>query len=298
MLRNGNKRYVLITAAKNEEKYIARAINAVVGQTVLPKRWVIVDDGSTDNTRDIVREYASVYEFISIIHLNAGTKANFGSQVRAINIGYGEVSSIGYDFIGNMDADVSFDSDYYERILRNFAADTQLGLAGGFIYEESNGRFESRKFNTVRSVAHAVHLFRRECFESIGGYIPLPFGGSDTVAEDMARMKGWKVRSFPEILVYHHRKTCGVEGVLKGGFRQGLMDYSIGCHPLFEILKCGARWKSSPLFLYAGLRLIGFLWASVKDDKRIVPVDFVRYLREEQLSRIRGFINLSNLRTK
>jgi hypothetical protein len=195
-----------------------------------------------------------------------------------------------YGFVGNLDADVSFNSDYYEKIIGKFGLDAKLGLAGGVIYEEDNGRFESRRFNTIRSVAHACQTFRRECFESISGYIPLPFGGSDTVAEVMARMKGWKVRAFPEIRVFHHRRTCGAEGALKGGFRQGLMDFSIGCHPLFEILKCVARWRARPYLLYAGMRLTGFCWGKIRREKKIVPEDFVRYLREEELARVRRLI--------
>lgn len=290
------KTYVLITAAKNEEKYIEKTLRAVIDQTIQPLKWVIVDDGSTDGTLKILQDYAIAHGFIDLIQLGERGKTNFGSQVRAINRGCQSLRSMAYDFIGNLDADISFCSEYFEKILNRFALNKNLGLAGGFIYENSEGRFKNRKFNSTRSVAHAVHLFRRNCFEAIGGYIPAPFGGSDTIAEEMAKMKGWEVRAFPEFPVYHHRKTCGVEGVLRGGFRQGRMDFSIGNRLLFEILKCGSRWKASPMFVYAGLRLIGFLWATVHRDERIAPEDFLRYWRKEQFERLRGIFKVSEYR--
>lgn len=281
-----NEAYVLITAARNEEAYIEKTLKAVTAQTVLPTEWVIVSDGSTDSTDEIVKRYAERYEFVRLLSIQGGRTRNFGSQVHAINAGCAQLKSKNYDFIGNLDADISFEPDYYERILREFYKDPKLGLASGFVCEESNGVFLSRKFNNKKSVPHAVQLFRPECFEDIGGYVALPYGGPDWVAEVTARMKGWEVRSFPHIKVYHHRPTASAGGVLRNRFRQGLMDYSVGSHPLFEVFKDARRMTGKPYLIGGILRFCGFLWGYVRNEDRMVPLEFVEYLRKEQTERM------------
>ena len=297
-----NKNYVLITAAKNEEKTIERTIRSVDDQSVLPLRWIIVDDGSTDRTSEILKHYAKHLRYLNVISKRGELKANFESQVRAINTGIEQLAGLKYDFIGNLDADITFDPDYYQKIIEKFSEDRNLGLAGGAIYEEQKGSFTPRNFNSENSVAHAVHFYLRECFESVEGYIPLPYGGSDTVAETTARMKGWKVKTFFEIPVRHHRMTCGVEGIVRGGYRQGKMDYTIGNTLFFELIKCISRWKVRPLLMYSAARMLGFMSANLKSEKKKLPDEFISYLRKEQKLRIKQtFLFLSgtnNILTK
>ncbi len=284
--------YVLVTAARNEEAYIEKTIRSVIAQTVPPKRWVIVSDGSTDQTDYIVREYKEKNHFISLLCRKGDDHPNFGSQVRAIRAGMETVKSLSYAFIGNLDADVSFDPLYYENVLKKFKMNPRLGLAGGFIYERREEEFRSREFNNVNSVAHAVQLFRRECFESIGGYLPLPYGGPDWVAEVTARMQGWEVTAFPELKVCHHKQGLKARGIIKDSFRQGLEDYSVGSYPFFEVIKCLRRAKTQPYLVGALARMAGFLWAPAAGGKRMVDRAFVEYLRKEQKGRIKSLFRL------
>lgn len=283
-----NKSYVLITAARNEEAYIEKTIKSIINQTMLPEKWVIVSDGSTDCTDEIVNEYAKVYDFIKLLHINREGKRNFGAMADAFNEGSKMLKQIRYEFIGSLDADISFEPDYYERVLEKFQMNIRLGLAGGFIYEKYKGEFKSRRFNSLSSVPHAIQLFRRECYESFGGYIPLKYGGTDWCAEVMARMKGWHVEVFPELRVFHHRHTSATSP--KDSFRQGLKDYSIGSHPLFEVFKCIYRIKGKIFLISASLRMVGFLWGYMKIEKRIVSDKFIKYLRKEQIQRLRAFL--------
>jgi glycosyltransferase involved in cell wall biosynthesis len=282
--------YVLVTAARNEEAYIEKTIKAIISQTKLPARWVIVSDGSTDLTDEIIRRYIKKNDFISLICREGDIKPNFGSQVRAINTGLETLKTIAYDFIGNLDADVSFDHNYYENLLKRFMLNPKLGLAGGFIYERRKEKFSSREFNNVNSVAHAIQLFRRECYDATGGYVPLPYGGPDWVAEVMARMKGWEVQAFPDLKVYHHKHGAKVRGRMKDGFRQGLMDYSVGSHPLFEGVKCLRRAKEKSYLVISFCRMAGFIWACCRGGKRPVSSEFIRYLRKEQMDRLRTYM--------
>ncbi|NLD46976.1 MAG: glycosyltransferase [Clostridiaceae bacterium] len=273
-------RYVLITPAKNEGKYISHTLRSVVSQTILPLVWFIVSDNSTDNTDEIVKEYERQYSFIKLIRNTSDNKRNFGSQVRAFLKGYNELVNVTYDFIGNLDADVSFDKDYYQRILCQFNIDKKLGLAGGFIFEEKKGAFCSRKYNSTSSVAHAIQLFRRECYEDIGGYIPLRYGGSDSVAEVMVRMHDWKVKAYPWLEVRHHKPTLSAEGQYNGAFRQGLMDYSMGNHFFYAFCRCLLRVNHS--ILYSLCRISGFMYAGLKRNPCEVDPQFRSFFRKEQ----------------
>lgn len=280
------EKYVLITPARNEQAYIANTIISVISQSIKPVKWVVVSDGSTDDTDAIVEKYAADNPFIHLLKRAGDPRRNFGSQVRAIQAGGALLEGVDYDYFGNLDADISFGPDYYERVLAKFRLNPKLGLAGGFVHEEVDNQFRSRKFNSGNSVPHAIQFFRRGCYEDVGGYIPLKYGGPDWHAEVTARMKGWEVRSFPEIKVFHHRRTLGADGVLIGGYRQGLMDYSLGSSALFEILKCLIRVRNRPYVLYAACRLAGFAAACLKREQRIVSREFVSYLQGEQRARL------------
>lgn len=281
--------YVLITAARNEELYIPYTIESVLKQRIIPKRWIIVSDGSVDQTDEIVRKSAAENSFITLIrHQTENGRRNFSSKVFAINTGYEKLSGIDFEFIGHLDADVSFGENYYESVLEKFDKNPNLGIAGGYIYERNNGEFRSRLFNSHLSVAGAVQFFRRACYQDIGGFIPIQMGGEDTYAEVMARMKGWEVWSFPELKVFHHKPGTAFWGGWLKGFRSGLTDYLLGTHPFFEVLKCLRRMKEKPYLVSALLRMQGFLWAYFREEERPVSKEFIRFFQEEQWIRLKS----------
>jgi poly-beta-1,6-N-acetyl-D-glucosamine synthase len=286
--------YVLVTAAYNEESFIEETIQSVVQQTHRPQRWVIVSDASTDRTAEIVARYADSTDFIELLEITEDHPRNFAAQVNAINAGVAKLKSLNYQFIGNLDADVSFEPDYFARLLGKFENNARLGLAGGFVYDKcADGEFRNRTWNSVNSVAHAVQLFRRSCFEMTGAYVALPYGGPDSHAETTARMKGWEVESFTDLVVFHHRPTGTAGGLMKSLLRQGKMDYSLGYLPLFEVLRMAGRMSSKPYVLGALTRLAGFVGSYWRGDKRAVTPEFMEFLRSEQRSRLRGLLPLT-----
>ena len=269
----GNNAYVLVTTAYNEEKFIDDTIQSVVAQGTRPVKWIIVSDGSSDKTDDIVRSYAARHDFIQLHRITEDHPRNFAAQANAINAGIAQLKGVDYEFIGNLDADVTFDPEYFAKLLEKFRQTAALGLAGGFIHErDQDGVFKSRKTNSVTSVAHACQLFRRGCFESVGGsYLTLPYGGPDTYAETTARMKGWRVEAFSDLRVLHHRPTGSAGGVLRGWFRQGKMDHSLGALPLFELFKLARRVWVRPYVIGALARLAGFVYAYCRGESRPGP---------------------------
>jgi glycosyltransferase involved in cell wall biosynthesis len=281
---------LLVTAAYNEEQYIEQTIESVSAQTVLPKKWVIVSDGSTDRTDQIVLRYAERHPFIVLHRITEEHPRNFAAQVFAINSGFSLLGGTSFDFIGNLDADVSLEATYYETLLSRFAQQQKLGLTGGYIFERKGLKFCSRPGNSPQSVAHAVQLFRRECFEAIKPYMPLAYGGPDWVAEIRARQLGWEVASFPDLPVYHYRPTASAGGLVRGRLRQGRMDYSVGSLFLFELLKCLRRVNEAPKVLGALARLYGFVSSRLRRAPRLVPDDCVAYLQSEQRQRLKALV--------
>ena len=165
-------KYVLITPAHNEEAFIERTLASMVAQTRLPERWVIVDDGSTDRTAQIVEGYASRYPWIELFRMPERIDRSFAGKVHAFNAGLERARSLEFDVIGNLDADLSFDPEYLEFLIGKFAEDPRLGVAGTPFTEDDGYDTARDSFEGENHVAGGCQLFRRQCFEKVGGYIP------------------------------------------------------------------------------------------------------------------------------
>ena len=288
--------YVLITPARNEAAFLEQTIQSVIGQTVPPARWVIVSDGSTDGTDEIVQKYAARYPWIELVRMSERKERDFAGKVGAFNAGRAQLQGIEYDVIGNLDADITFDSEYFIFLLNKFAENPQLGVAGTPFREESQ-QYDYR-FSSIEHVSGACQLFRRKCFEAIGGYTPIKTGGIDLVAVITARMRGWQTRSFPEKVCLHHRKMGTAKRslrmvALKGG--QG--DYMLGTHPLWEAVRCVYQLTKPPYVVGGCFRFVGFYWALLSGVPKTVSPELVRFRRGEQMERLRKFLrNLAGLR--
>ncbi len=287
--------YALVTPVRNEADHVGRTIDAVAAQTLLPQRWVIVSDGSTDATDDIVRKRAASLPFLRFVRRDADAERDFNSKVLAIREGLAQLAGVEYEFIGNLDGDVSFAPDYFEKLLAHFTVEPRLGIAGGLIHEGAGLTSRAQFVNTGHSVAGAVQMFRRTVYEQIGGYPPLRHGGEDAAAEIMARMHGWQTHTFSELLVHHHRPT-GVEGrgVLRSFFDLGRREALLGYHPLFEFLRSINRMLAPPIVLGGLVQFAGYTAAKLRGESPVLPKDCVAFLRSEQMRRIRallGFID-------
>lgn len=284
-------KYVLITPARNEEAYIEKTLSTVVVQTVLPQRWIIVDDGSTDRTADIVRGYAAEHDFIQLISVSGDKERNFGSKSKAVAHAYEQMQDLEFDYVGNLDADIALYPEYYEDIIKKMEANPKLGLAGGVRYDNIDGQFVLVKPHE-KSVGGPIQLFRRECWDQVGGYEVLPFGGVDAVAETTARMHGWDVQSFAEHRVYHYRATgTASNSVYYAIFKAGMRDYTIGYHPLFELFRAVSWMFKRPYLVGFGL-FFGYMWAMLRGEERAVSNDLVQFVQQEQVGRIRASIGL------
>jgi poly-beta-1,6-N-acetyl-D-glucosamine synthase len=281
-------KYAIITPARNEGDYIKGLLDSVVRQTYLPQKWVIVSDGSTDETEQIVERYLSEYDWIELVRLPPRKERHFAGKVNAFNEGFARLSDTEYHLLGNLDADVSFDADYFEYLVGRFAENPKLGVAGTNRWEGSGLLYDYR-FSSIEDVAGACQLFRKECYEEIGGYTPVKDGGIDLVAMLKARMKGWETKNFTEKYLIHHRLsgTATVSG-LKVHYVEGRKDYLFGGHPLWELMRVSYRMTTSPLG--AVLLAAGYVLAFIKRAPKTVPLDVVRFRRKEQMARLRRFL--------
>jgi len=282
--------YVLITPACNEEKLIEYTLKSVVKQTILPVKWVIVNDGSKDATASIVERYVEKYAWIELVNLPKRQGRNFAAKVHAFNAGRERLKDVGYEVIGNLDADVTLDADHFEFLLGNFRDDPTLGVAGTIFIEDGyNSGTDS--FEGQNYVSGQCQIFRRECFDEIGGYTPSKNGGIDWIAVVTARMIGWKTRSFREKSFLHHRLLGTADrGVLGSSYAYGRKDYYLGGHPLWELFRSVYRITKKPYVLAGAALFLGYFGAYLKHDQRPVSDELMKFHRNEQMRRLKKIL--------
>jgi glycosyltransferase involved in cell wall biosynthesis len=282
--------YVLITPARNEEKLIEKVIQSVTSQSIPPSKWVIVNDGSTDATASIVSRYLGKYEWMELLNLSANRERSFAAKVHAFNAGFKSIEDLDYKIIGNLDSDVSFEKDYLEFLLGKFAEDAGLGVAGT-VFREDGYSSERDSFEGQNHVAGGCQLFRRRCFEQIGGYIPNKAGGIDWIAVTTARMMGWKTRSFREKYFFHYRSLGTAErSLLASTFSYGEKDYYLGGHPLWELFRVAYRAIKKPYLVGSIALFSGYLSAFLRRMERPVSKELMHFHRQEQMMKLKKIL--------
>ncbi len=284
-------RYVLITPACNEEKLIEYTLKSVVKQTVLPVKWVIVNDGSKDGTASIVERYAEKYDWIELVNLPKRQGRNFAAKVHAFNAGRERLKDVEYEVIGNLDADVTLDEDHFEFLMRRFGEDPALGVAGTVFTEPEGYSSATDSFEGQNYVSGQCQMFRRQCFEEIGGYFPSKAGGIDWIAVKTARMIGWRTRSFREKSFFHHRLLGTADrGVIGSSYAYGRKDYYLGGHPLWELFRSVYRLSQKPYVLAGVALFLGYFGAYLKHEQRPVSDELMKFHRKDQMRMLKTIL--------
>jgi glycosyltransferase involved in cell wall biosynthesis len=284
-------KYALVTPARNEEAFLEATIRSVVAQKVRPAKWIIVSDGSTDRTDEIVKQYLPQHEWMELIRMPEHRDRQFAAKANCFRAGYGQLKSHAFDLIGNLDADITFEPDYYEFLLEKFAGNPRLGVAGTPFVEDAtqpgNHTYAHGAAN-LEHVSGACQIFRRECFEAVGGYVPIKGGAIDWIAVTTARMKGWQTRTFTDRVCFHHRKIgTGNHGPLMVRFHYGRKAYYVGGHPVWETLRGVFQMKEWPPLLGGLWFLAGYWWAGLTRMPRPVSPELMAFHRGEQMARLR-----------
>lgn len=285
--------YVLMTAAKNEVAHIGKTIDSVARQTVLPIQWIIVDDCSTDATREVIDDARKRHPFIRLLVNQEERSRDFGAKASVLQKAFELLKNEPFDFIGNLDADVSFNGDFYATIIGRCEKEPRLGITGGVIWEQTGGEWRYSHLRPSWCVGGATHFFRRSCFEDIGcGYPALRYGGEDTVIEYLAREKGWAVSAMTDLPVFHHKPSLSLEGKSwRASFRMGIQEYHWGAGFLFELFKCITRIPKKPYIVDGVARFCGYAsqWISMVNTD--VPRSVARIVRQQQRRRLWAVIS-------
>jgi len=279
--------YVLVTPVRDEVKTVGRTIESVVGQTRVPAEWVIVSDGSTDGTNEVIERASLERPWIRLLKLPARPERSFAAVVRNTELGVAALECRHFDYLGLLDADVELQADYYERVVRHFEENPRLGLGGGVVIDIGSG--PSRLPRNRIDVPGAVQFFRRECFASLGPLHQVPEGGWDCLTCVVARMNGFETRLFPELVVDHLKPRNAAEGgVFARQWQLGERDYAVGYGPGFAAAKWLARAVDSSALVGAMAALLGYFGAALRGRPRVVPREVIDFMRAEQRDRLRG----------
>jgi glycosyltransferase involved in cell wall biosynthesis len=249
---------------------------------------VIVSDASSDRTDEIVNEYRRQYEWIDLIRMPEHRDRSFAAKVQCINAGLQSIEQVPFDIVASLDADISFEPDYFEFLLDKFAADPRLGIAGTPFVED--GRHYDYRFTNIEHVSGACQVFRRGCFEEIGGYVPIRGGGIDWTAVTTARMKGWRTRTYTEKTCLHHRRMgTGSANQLKGIYRHGQKDYYLGGHPAWQLFRGLYQLTRRPRVLGGLCLMAGYVAAWFRHAPRPISTELIAFHQAEQMTRLRNF---------
>jgi glycosyltransferase involved in cell wall biosynthesis len=264
--------YVVVTPVKDEAKHITKTLQSVVNQSRTPLKWVIVDDGSTDETAAIVRHFASQYSFIQLVSTNRNTPRATGvAEIIAFNLGLNHVAPLAPDCIVKLDGDLSFNPDYFDALLGEFESHPKLGIASGVYLEQRSTNWEE----IVMPYYHAFgasKVVRSECFNAIGGFVAER--GWDTVDVVRARALGWETWHLPKLKVQHWKPEGKAMGRLRTAYMHGEIFYRTARWPHLFLLKFLRRLPNSPLFLDAMAMLLGYLQTMLKRSKSLLsPVE-------------------------
>ena len=279
--------YVIVSPAKDEERNIELTLESVVRQTMKPALWVIVDDSSRDRTPEIIRQWSRRHSFIELVQNGSPGKRQPGARVvQAFNLGYRAAVETHHDFLVKLDCDLSFEADYFEKLLGRFLENKRLGIASG-VYLELNGEGLWKEVRMPRyHAAGACKVIRRSCFVEIGGFVAAP--GWDTVDEIRAMTRGWHTGHFRDLIMRHHKTEGSGIGVIKTSVMHGEIYYRTGGSKLFFLPKILRRMATKP-YLVVGLALgWGYLKSALRQKERLVTDAEARYYKALLRKRLMG----------
>jgi biofilm PGA synthesis N-glycosyltransferase PgaC len=286
-------RYVVISPVRNEAQFLETTMQSMVQQTVHPSQHILVDDGSTDATVDIIDRYAAAYPWVTGVrktHTESdarisrrGTRAREAKEIQAFYEGYATLAVADWQYLVKIDGDVGFEPDYFEKCFAEFEADPRLGIAGGLICNLVDGKLEPEPTPQFH-VRGATKIYRRGCWEDIGGVIQGP--GWDTLDEVKASMLGWHTRTLPDLKVAHYRFTGAANGTWNNAVKNGVWSYIAGYHPLYMMIRCANRSLRRPYVVAGGGLFWGFVQAYLQRVPQIQDRALIRYLRQQQMRRV------------
>lgn len=280
--------YVVITPVRNERDNLPRTIASFVGQSILPERWVIVDDGSTDGTAEVVDEAAAQHEWITVVHrADRGFRKPGTGVVEAFYDGMARLGTEPFNYLVKFDGDLAFEPDYFERCFERFDQNPRLGIGGGTICRRDGDNLVIESTgDPAFHVRGATKIYRRACWDQLGGLIKAP--GWDTVDELKANMLGWQTMTFPELKVHQLKDTGSADGSWRNWVKNGVANYNSGYHPVFMAAKCVRRLFRRPYGLGGTALAWGYIKGCVDRAGGAIDPELVTYVHRQQINCLLG----------
>ncbi len=280
---------IIITPACNEEYHLPELISSMVNQSKLPVEWIIVDDGSIDNTSNLIKQAAIKYSWITYLRKEKNNvRAPGKSVMETFYFGYDRRRNLEFDIVLKLDADLVLPSNYIEFILSHFQSNKKIGICGGVCTIKEDDRYVIEKETNLDHVRGALKAYRKKCFIEIGGL--LQEMGWDTVDEHAARFHGWHVVVIPELKVYHQRSTHQEYGFLKASYRNGKMLYTIRMDVFLLLGNCIKKFFKKPYILLGLIMLIGYLSAFLNKERKIVDRELGQFIRRYRYKKISKYL--------
>jgi len=279
-------RHVVITPVNNEEAFLPRLIDSMCEQSILPSRWVIVDDKSTDNSARIAKKAEEDFEWVEYIGTEIDGGRKRGSRIaKLFKIGIDSCESE-WKYCSKIDADMVLPPDYFERIISKFENDGELGIASG------NCKIKTIFGERVESVAKGhtrggLKTYKGECYDIIGGVTEED--GWDGIDNVKAEISGWRTENFPEILALHQRPTGSYNGRIRGSFEAGQFAYHMGYFFPFLIARSIFEMKKWPFIIRGASMFIGFASSKVRGKERFHDVKVLQHIRGRQKRKLGSF---------
>ncbi len=284
-----SRRYIVISPVRDEEKYLSKAIESYANQTVPPTEYIIVDDGSTDKTPEIIQKAMEKYSWIHCVtRQDRGERKVGPGVIEAFYDGYKAIKTNEYDYICKSDGDLTLGNRYFETLFEKFEADPHLGSASGKLFLDLGDGNLTEERITDESVLGGMLCYRKKCFADIGGFVRQVMW--DGIAFHRSRMEGWRTCSFRDknLMIYDHRLMgSSHKSIFHGRLRWGWGQYFMGTHPLYIMAVGVYRLRERPFIMGGLLITLGYIKGWITRTKQYDHPGFSNSLHAWQLERLK-----------
>ena len=278
------KKFAIVTPVKDEINYFPKTVKSILSQEVKPQKWIIIDDGSTDGTTEVIKKAEKENDWIEGIYREPNKNRKPGGEF-VLEIGLKKLNIDDYDFIVRMDGDLDFESNYFKVLFEKFDDNSKLGIASGVCFITRDGKQIVEQHPSFHTRG-PLKTYRTQCYEDINGLLNCL--GWDSIDELKANMLNWNSQSFPELKIHHLKKTQSSGGIFSGSFNHGVASYNSGYHPLFVLSKA----VYVLLFRRYKLNSIGLLWgyfsSMIKLKPKPIDKELIKYIRKQQMNKLLG----------